>query len=79
MAADDLDLLIVDGDGDYDAQVRCMISHGQRGHGRCPNPAKTIAVTAMSHVPHLVIRVCDEHAETLPPPWEIVLRPRVNS
>ncbi len=76
MATDDLDLLLGDGDGDYDARVRCMASHGQRGYGRCPEAADRIAVTWGPQSLHLVIQVCESHADALPPGWEIVLNRR---
>jgi hypothetical protein len=75
--AHDLDLLLDDSvDDGYKAHVRCMAAHGQRGYGRCPGAATRIAVTWGPQSLHLVIQVCDAHAESLPPMWEIVLNRR---
>jgi hypothetical protein len=72
--AHDLDLLLDDSlDDNFKADVRCMAAHGQRGYGRCPEAATRIAVTWGTVPMHLVIQVCDTHADALPPGWEIVL------
>lgn len=54
---------------------RCQVAAGSYGRGQCPHSGDRIAVTAMSAVPHLTIRVCAGHAEELvrTPGWGVRL------